>query len=139
MQKTIKQLYTQEELRQMQEQKGCVTAVISWPWDETGDIADLNDSASAMVTGDVCGLEDIDYRLVGCNVATQEVLIEVTGKLSDSLMNAIPGADPAESAARRTAWLNGSGMTAQELADVREHLRQISGRPLEINSQQEFV
>ena len=76
---------TYKELRQMQEKDGHIQATIAWPWDETGDIDHLNDQASELITGDICALEDISYKLVGCNVDTQEVYIEVTGSVENYL------------------------------------------------------
>lgn len=58
-----------------------VTAVITVPWDETGDIEALNDDASELITGSCCGLEDIGYKLAGTE--NQEILLEVTARLSD--------------------------------------------------------
>jgi hypothetical protein len=77
--------FTYKELRQMQEKAGCITATISWPWNETGDIDNLNDTASELITGDCCALEDISYKLAGADVEKQEVLIEVTGTVENWL------------------------------------------------------
>jgi len=83
--KAIEKPFTLDELRQMQHDNGSITAVISWPWDETGNIDILNDNASELITGNQCALEDISYKLVGCNVEAQEVLIEVCGTVENWL------------------------------------------------------
>jgi hypothetical protein len=85
MTKAIERPFTLDELRAMQDKDGSITAVISWPWDETGDIEHLNDSASELITGSEVGLEDISYKLVGADVEAQEVLIEVTGTVENWL------------------------------------------------------
>lgn len=76
---------TWEELKAMQEKDGSVTAVISIPWDETGDIDSLNDTASELITGNECALEDIGYKLVGADVERQEIWLEVTGTVENWL------------------------------------------------------
>lgn len=85
MNPVIQTPFTWKELRQMQEKDGCVKATISWPWDETGDIDNLNDTASELITGNCCALEDISYKLAGCDVDKQEVLVEVCGSVENYL------------------------------------------------------
>lgn len=76
---------TLTELRTMQNKEVNITAVIPFPWDEIGDIENLNDTASELITGSSCALEDISYKLVGVNIDTQEVLLEVCGSVENWL------------------------------------------------------
>lgn len=76
---------TYKELRQMQKKDGGITATISFPWTDVGDIDNLNDTASELITGNCCALEDISYKLVGADVENQEILIEVTGTVENWL------------------------------------------------------
>jgi hypothetical protein len=83
--KAMPKPYTLAKLRAMQEKDGSVTGVISVPWDETGDIDALNDQASEALTGSEVALEDIAYKLVGADLESQEVLLEVTGTVENWL------------------------------------------------------
>ena len=58
-----------------------LTAVVAVPFDDLLDhgVEWLNDTASAMITGDDCALEDISYTLAGA--LADEVLIRVNGSI----------------------------------------------------------
>ncbi len=81
----IKNPLTVSELRKMQDEEGQITAVVSVPWDEAGDIDDLNEKVSEMITECDYALEDIGYRLVGADVTNQAILLEVSGSVENWL------------------------------------------------------
>ena len=84
--KPITKPFTFCELRRMQSDNGCITAIVPYPWNRnTSNTKEMNDFVSDQITGSCSGLKDINYRLVGVDVGQQEVFIEVCGILTNWL------------------------------------------------------
>jgi hypothetical protein len=83
--RAIEKPMTVAELRAMQKAKGEVTALISLPWPDSGDMDSLNDFVSECITGSDYALQDVRYRLVEVDVESQELLVEVSGCVEDWL------------------------------------------------------